>query len=252
MSALTDTFTAIANKIRTLLRVETTYTPSEMPSGIEDVYTAGQNAGIAATKVGTASASDVLSGKTFTNASNVGANGSMTNQGNKSFTVDDTSPITIPAGFYNGNGRILTRNLMQIPTDTMFIDYNGLHDVTDYANARVEIYPLLSANGQVISNDGNQSVSVNCQDCTKMILIYISTYNAAPSSSLSAEGGTLSLLYSSQGLQASDKCGYGVKVYQLEDLDNYLAVTVNISQRTPSASTQIANCVNLIAIKVAV
>lgn len=49
-------------------------------------FTNNYNAGVSATKVGTASASNVLSGKTFTNSSSVGITGTMTNHGD--FSVD--------------------------------------------------------------------------------------------------------------------------------------------------------------------
>lgn len=46
MSALTDLFTAMANKIRSKTGTQTTYTPLEMVSdGIDDVYAAGYDAG---------------------------------------------------------------------------------------------------------------------------------------------------------------------------------------------------------------
>lgn len=46
MSALTDLFTAMANKIRSKTGTATTYTPAEMVSdGIDDVYAAGYDAG---------------------------------------------------------------------------------------------------------------------------------------------------------------------------------------------------------------
>lgn len=46
MSALTDVFTALANKIRSKTGTSTTYTPSQMVSnGIDDVYDAGYAAG---------------------------------------------------------------------------------------------------------------------------------------------------------------------------------------------------------------
>ena len=44
-------------------------------------YKNGYNAGLAATKKGTAGAGDVLAGKTFTNAGSVGASGTMPNRG---------------------------------------------------------------------------------------------------------------------------------------------------------------------------
>ena len=67
------------------------------------------NEGVANTKVGTASASDVLSGKTFTNESNVGATGSMTNRGAWTSSVTPSSSaqtVTIPQGYHNGNGYV--------------------------------------------------------------------------------------------------------------------------------------------------
>ena len=245
MSALTNTFTAIANKIRTLLGTETTYTPSEMPGGIEDVYTAGA----ASSMIGTAESGDVLTGKSFTNSEGLGV-GRMPDKRNLSFLVNSTNEITIPEGYYNGNGKITVSNLMPIPSDTKFIYSNGIHNVTNYANANVSLHPILSANGEMISNNGNQTVSVDCQGCEKVILIYICSYNTytiGSGGTLMAERGILTPLYNSYGLLNGDKCQYGVRVYELTDLDNYIAITVNISQRTPSYT---GDCGNLIAIKV--
>lgn len=67
------------------------------------------NQGVSDTKVGTASASDVLSGKTFTNASNVGASGSMTNRGAWTTSVTPSSSaqtVSIPSGYHNGSGYV--------------------------------------------------------------------------------------------------------------------------------------------------
>ncbi len=51
-------------------------------SGIgQTLYNNGYSNGVSATKVGTAVAANVLSGKTFTNSSNVGVSGSMTDRG---------------------------------------------------------------------------------------------------------------------------------------------------------------------------
>lgn len=141
MSALADVFTSIANTIRAKLGVLATYKPSEMPAGINSVYTAGENAGIAATKVGTAVAGDVLTGKTFTNSSAVGVNGSMPNRGSNGFTITDTSAVTIPAGYYNGSGKIQTSGMIVTPTATKSITSNGSHDVTNYAIANVNVEP---------------------------------------------------------------------------------------------------------------
>ena len=104
MSTLTDFFTSLANKVRSKLGTEITYTPAEAVSAIDDVYDAGEAAGIAETKVGTAQPENVLSGTTFTNATRVGANGSMTNNGAVSQSLNCGGSYTVPAGYHNGSG----------------------------------------------------------------------------------------------------------------------------------------------------
>jgi len=61
-------------------------------------------AGVSATQVGTAVASQVLYGKTFTNASGVGLTGTMTNRGAVSTSIAPGSTYTIPSGYHNGSG----------------------------------------------------------------------------------------------------------------------------------------------------
>lgn len=57
-------------------------------------------------KAGTATAADVLTGKTFINASG-SATGAMVNAGNKSYTLGlTTTSATITAGYYNGTGTV--------------------------------------------------------------------------------------------------------------------------------------------------
>ena len=79
-------------------------------------YKGGYNAGVSATKKGTAGAGDVLSGKTFTNGSSVGASGTMVNKGNTTqdavATQDDTyTYLTVPAaGYYNTASKLRTKN----------------------------------------------------------------------------------------------------------------------------------------------
>lgn len=69
------------------------------------------NNGVSATKVGTAGAAQVLSGYTFTNASSVGASGTMTNQGAKTSSLNCGGSYTIPAGYHNGSGKITANSL---------------------------------------------------------------------------------------------------------------------------------------------
>ena len=71
--------------------------------------TAAYNAGAGSSKVGTAAAGDVLTGKTFTNASSVGANGSMPNRGAVSYTFTpgiSEQTYTVQAGYHNGSGTV--------------------------------------------------------------------------------------------------------------------------------------------------
>lgn len=111
MSTLTDFFTSLANKVRSKLGTEITYTPAEAVSAIDDVYDAGEAAGIAETKVGTAQPENVLSGTTFTNATRVGANGSMTNNGAVSQSLNCGGSYTVPAGYHNGSGKVTANSL---------------------------------------------------------------------------------------------------------------------------------------------
>ena len=83
-------------------------------------YKSGYNAGVSATKRGTAGTGDVLSGKTFTNASSVGASGTMANKGGTTVTagsVTQDSSYTyfgVPSSGYYSTGsklRALNSNL---------------------------------------------------------------------------------------------------------------------------------------------
>ncbi len=69
-------------------------------------YKSGYNAGVAATKKGTAGTGDVLAGKTFTNAGSVGAAGTMANRGAWTANTTGNSNVTIPAGYHNGSGYV--------------------------------------------------------------------------------------------------------------------------------------------------
>ncbi len=77
---------------------------------LETITTNSYNAGVTATKVGTATAANVLSGKTFTNGSTVGATGTMKNNGAVQASVGYDGTYTIPAGYHNGSG-VVTSNV---------------------------------------------------------------------------------------------------------------------------------------------
>ncbi len=60
---------------------------------------------------GTAVASEVLEGKTFSNSSEVGLTGTMTNRGAVSQTLNAGGSYTIPAGYHNGSGKVTANSL---------------------------------------------------------------------------------------------------------------------------------------------
>jgi hypothetical protein len=66
------------------------------------VYTTGYNDGIKVTKQGTATASQVLTGYTFTNSSNVNISGTMANRGILNWSPTTSTTYTVPAGYYSG------------------------------------------------------------------------------------------------------------------------------------------------------
>lgn len=79
-------------------------------------YKGGYSAGVSATKKGNAGTGDVLSGKTFTNASSVNATGTMPNKGgttqDAAVTQDNTyTYLTVPAnGYYNTSSKLRAKN----------------------------------------------------------------------------------------------------------------------------------------------
>lgn len=56
--------------------------------------------------IGDATAADVLSGKTFSNAQAAGITGTMVNNGAVSQTINAGQSYTIPEGYHNGNGTV--------------------------------------------------------------------------------------------------------------------------------------------------
>ena len=159
-------------------------------------YKGGYNAGVSATKKGTAGAGDVLSGKTFTNSSNVEAGGTMPNKGNTTqdatATQDDTyTYLTVPAaGYYNTASKLRTKNsnlgnlspkvlsfTVQMKAgagDTTIIGSNikgifYIHVAPDEKNATVHMSPVLSVK---LNEDGTITVNIKCNGTTGSFNLY--------------------------------------------------------------------------------
>lgn len=108
MSALTDLFTAMANKIRSKTGTQTLYTPAQMVSdGIDDVYDAGYAAGggggVTPTSITPSDSSPVA--MTANNAYEPTTNGYAIASNPTTLTPSDASPQSIASGtIYKGSG----------------------------------------------------------------------------------------------------------------------------------------------------
>lgn len=96
MSALTDLFTSLANKIRNKLGTASTYTPAQAISAIDDVYSKG----VTDTKKGNATTGDVKSGVTFTSANGVELTGTFAAQEKTVTAGTSASSVTPDSGKY--------------------------------------------------------------------------------------------------------------------------------------------------------
>jgi len=94
MSALTDLFTSMANKIRSKTGTATTYTPTEMVSdGIDDVYDAGYADATAPITPSNSSPASMTSGTGYKPTANGYAIQSYSN-----VTPSDASPVSMSSG----------------------------------------------------------------------------------------------------------------------------------------------------------
>ncbi len=136
-------------------------------------YKGGYNAGVSATKKGTAGAGDVLSGKTFTNGSIVEASGTMANKGSTTqdatATQDDTyTYLAVPvAGYYNTASKLRTKNsnlagVYYLGTGTSFDIKSKFPD--SYQNFTVDNFIAGGLSGNVVAaksyTDGISGVPV--------------------------------------------------------------------------------------------
>lgn len=73
---------------------------------MSNMYRSVLESGGGVVPTGDAVAADVLTGKTFSNASAVGVAGTMPNNGAVSGVATPSQPYTIPAGYHNGSGTV--------------------------------------------------------------------------------------------------------------------------------------------------
>ena len=82
---------------------------------------------------GNATLADVLSGKTFSNSSEVGLTGTMPNRGAINQTLNAGGSYTIPAGYHNGSGKV-TANSLSSQTSATAAAGNILSGKTAWVN----------------------------------------------------------------------------------------------------------------------
>ena len=121
-------------------------------------YKGGYNAGVSATKKGTAGAGDVLSGKTFTNSSNVEASGTMANKGSTTqdageVTQDGTyTYLTVPtAGYYNTASKLRTKNSNLKQNEVYYLgSYLRSEKTVNVAQKLPNLYSKLTADNFIV------------------------------------------------------------------------------------------------------
>lgn len=112
--SVSDGKTLVANAITGQgVTTATDATFATMATNIGTVATNKYNAGVSATKKGTATAAQVLSGYTFTNASSVGLTGTMQSKSAATYTPGDSAQ-TIASGQYLSGAQTISA----VPTET--------------------------------------------------------------------------------------------------------------------------------------
>lgn len=109
---------------------------------------------------GDATAADVLTGKTFSNAQNVGISGTMPNRGAVSASIEAGNSYTIPEGYHNGSGTV-TATGVHIATKS------GFHVPESITPTAINTIDISSGSGtfpkgtSVLNVDGYDQVQFN-------------------------------------------------------------------------------------------
>lgn len=118
-------------------------------------FTAGNayNQGVAAAKVGNATASQVLSGQTFTNSSGNNNTGTMRNNGTVTSTIASGGSYTIPSGYHTGSGKISRSS----KSGTYTVNSPGSNKDMGASNS----YRYVATSGLVVTPTATKSVTAN-------------------------------------------------------------------------------------------
>ena len=106
LKSVADGKSLLATSISAYVTTASDATWATINTNMKTAFTNRYNAGVSATKKGTAGAAQVLTGYTFTNSSSAGISGTMANNGAWTSASSGSGNITIPAGYHDGNGYV--------------------------------------------------------------------------------------------------------------------------------------------------
>ncbi len=106
VAAYSNSGAATAINGKALYKAGTTAAPALIAGKAYTVWYNGTNFFIKASAEGTATAGDVLAGKTFSSDTDTGLSGTMTDNGAVSQSLGINGTYTIPAGYHNGSGKV--------------------------------------------------------------------------------------------------------------------------------------------------
>lgn len=165
----------ITEQIATLNQVKTNIKNKLTGKGIDmsNVPFTGYSGKIDTLKIasGNAGAGDVLTGKTFSNSTNVGLSGSMANNGavNKTITPSLSSQTyTIPAGYHNGSGKVTIAAAPTSLVDGDAVESNVLEGSTFFCDSYVKktgTMPNLSASSGIQYTSSNATKVIVGDTC---------------------------------------------------------------------------------------
>lgn len=146
-NVLGELFGDIASAIREKTGEEGKMKPAEFPEKISGI----SNGGVDVSCV-TATAGDVLEGKTIVDASGNNVDGSMPNKGAYNFALyNGYDEMTIPKGYHNGSGKIKASSVSRSITPTKGKQNIAGADIPNYVNIQqngqtiqIPVYPFLS------------------------------------------------------------------------------------------------------------
>ena len=185
---------------------DTNWNVDNVDSAIKELYNkiSDANSALLALKNTNIAKAVGANGDTFTSVIN--KLGEITNQGNKSFTVSNTNSITIPAGYYNGQGTINVSGLVPAPTGTFTPTAHG----TQIDMGANNTYRYINT-----TNVWNQAVAAADARANANSTNYQAGYNAGKSAATIVYS---SYSPSSNSVMTCDNCGSGAYAVATETL----------------------------------